>query len=650
MSLQTGDIEYVNADVTASLKQWTARPATELRTMDVALLQQVKGGDDFVTIPLPPIAGQGAGAVQSAIVMQQKEAAIVDARLVRKVSVQAKGISFFDLCARLRHESGVQLSANRCVADDKITLFCHPRSLCDLMRQISLHFGYTWIRKGEEGSYEYELTQTMRSKLLEEGMREQDEEAMLLAIDRAMEPYRQFAGMSLTQINALPANVTNAAIQPLFQLQHGGLVPMNLYFALSPNQLETLRTGQPLKLDLKSRDTALLPPGVADGLRHSFDEAYNREQALAAQGDDHPPIPDDSSPLTATLQLDRSKPGEFALKGDLSDGQTGLGSNLAIAKSPAYDVHNARDTASLARDPALQRRVSIEPTATCALTKTRYPDTDGFNSSVGGKVTTADVMEALYKATGMNVISDYYSHIQDPSGMTVNDLRLYDALNGIGDRMRMRWTKQDGWLQFRTAMFYYDRPQEIPDRLLEDWRAARKRQGVLTPDDLTEIAQLPDAQLDSLWMAQGAEAIYGLQEWQVARNPQLRPHWRFMAGLSPEQRRAVSSEQGLAFESLTPEQKFTFMELAYDGDANRPGFKHVTFGNLRLLSVFGSHPVNEGASYAIMPSNPVLFIYTCNVSGERKHISVVGPYNATYGMLEEHMTPEALEILPGRDE
>jgi hypothetical protein len=650
MPMRSDDIAYVNADVATSLKQWTTRPITELRQLDVALQQQVAGGDNFVTVPLPLIAGQGDAATKSAVVVQQREAAIIDARLVRKVSVQAKGISFFDLCERLRRESGVRVTANRCVADDKITLYCHPRPLRDLMRQISRHFGFTWIRKGDEGNYEYELTQTVRSKLLEEGMRERDEEAMLLAIDRAMEPYRPFSGLSLAQLNALPAHVANAAIQPLFQLQHGGLVPMNLYFALSGHELDTLRTGQTLTVDLKSNAAALLPPSLVDGIRHSFDEGYERERHLAAQGDPQPPIPDASSPLTATLQLDRSKPGEFALKGDLSDGQTGLGSNLAIAKSPAYEIHNARDNAELAHDPALQRPVTVKPTATCMLTASRYPDTEGLHESAGSKVTTGDVMEALYKATGLDVISDYYSHLHTPADVMVSDVRLYDALNKMGDQMRMRWTRQDGWVQFRTATFYYDRPQEVPNRLLERWQSARARQGVLTPDDLSEIAQLPDAQLDSLWMAQGAEAIYGLWEWQMAQIAQLRSHWRFMAGLSEEQRRDACSEQGLAYERMTPEQKIHFMELAYDGDANRPGYNQVTAGNLRLLYALGSHPIGEGASYAIMPTNPVLFIYSCNVPGMRKRLAVVGPFNAIYGMLEEHMTPEALEIVPGHED
>ena len=123
-----------------------------------------------------------------------------------------------------------------------------------------------------------------------------------------------------------------------------------------------------------------------------------------------------------------------------------MGSSLATAKSPAYEVHNARDNAALAHDPALQRPITVTLATTCGLTKTRYPDTEGLNESVGGKVTTGDVMEALYKATGLDVLSDYYSHLYEPTGMMVKDLRLYDALNWMGDQMRMRWIRQDGWL------------------------------------------------------------------------------------------------------------------------------------------------------------------------------------------------------------
>src|SRR5262249_28318742 len=158
----------------------------------------------------------------------------------------------------------------------------------------------------------------------------------------------------------------------------------------------------------------------------------------------------------------------------------------------------------LAADPQLQAKLTLEPKATCILASVPYPDTEGFFQGAGEKVTSGDVLEKLYEATGKDILSDYFSHLHNPAEVTVKDLRLFDALNRVGDKMRMRWTRQDDWLEFRTGTFYYDRPQEVPNRFLEHWQTLRKKQGALSPEELIEIAQLSDAQLDSLWMAQGA--------------------------------------------------------------------------------------------------------------------------------------------------
>src|SRR5581483_4826440 len=91
------------------------------------------------------------------------------------------------------------------------------------------------------------------------------------------------------------------------------------------------------------------------------------------------------------------------------------------------------------------------------------------------------------------------------------------------------------WLQLRTTSYFNDRLKEVPNRLLNRWAASRRRNGALTVEDLVEIAQLTDAQLDSRTMAEGARLLYGLREWQLAG---ARRHWRYLAGFTPEQRRA----------------------------------------------------------------------------------------------------------------
>ena len=203
------ELAYLNPDPEASLAPWTQRPPDAIRLLEQRLEQKVKGGDNFVTVPIPLIAGQGPGAVKAAVAAHDREAAIVDARLVRAVALRRKGVSFADLCEALTSETGIRFTANRRVADDKVTLFCHPRPLRDIMRLIALHFGFAWVRKGEEGAYEYELTQTLRSQLLEEGLRERDQEEMLLAIDRQMERFRKYRGLSLTQIDGIKKTKDN---------------------------------------------------------------------------------------------------------------------------------------------------------------------------------------------------------------------------------------------------------------------------------------------------------------------------------------------------------------------------------------------------------------------------------------------------------
>ena len=128
--------------------------------------------------------------------------------------------------------------------------------------------------------------------------------------------------------------------------------------------------------------------------------------------------------------------------------------------------------------------------------------------------------------------------------------------------MRLRWNREDGWLQFRSASFYNDRAKEVPNRLLSRWAAARREHGFLILDDLIEIAGLSDAQLDARDMAEGAKEIWGLAEWGLAGNRALRPHLRWTASFSPAQREKLQRAPGLRFTELTLAQQQQFIPLA----------------------------------------------------------------------------------------
>lgn len=100
-------------------------------------------------------------------------------------------------------------------------------------------------------------------------------------------------------------------------------------------------------------------------------------------------------------------------------------------------------------------------------------------------------------------------------------VKLFDALNQMADAMRMRWSKEDNWVRFRTIDDYNERLREIPNRLLERWAASRKEHGALT---------------------------------------------LLVAGLSPEQRRQAQTAVGLPFTQMSLAQQQGFLNLAVERD------------------------------------------------------------------------------------
>jgi hypothetical protein len=161
----------------------------------------------------------------------------------------------------------------------------------------------------------------------------------------------------------------------------------------------------------------------------------------------------------------------------------------------------------------------------------------------------------------MSIVADYYTRLYPPTALTVTGQTLFDALNRLADTMRFRWQvdREQNWLQFRSASYYDDRLKEVSNRLLACWSASRQKHGALTLDDLVEIALLSDAQLDGVEMAEGARECSGLAEWDAARNGNTRAHLRFLATLSPAQRQAAASAEGLALDRLSPAQQQQFL-------------------------------------------------------------------------------------------
>ena len=312
------------------------------------------------------------------LMLTEPEKEVVDSRLTQKVTCAFKATALSDLCEKLKTDTGIQLTAG----DEKVTLFCAKQPLRDVMRQLSRPFGYTWLRSGKPGGYKYELVQDLRSQLLEEELRNRDRNAALIALEREIDRYRPYLGLSPDEALAR-AQRAPAAEKPLLEKYADvGWAPIQMYFRLSPQELAMLRAGQELIFteDPKPGERRL-PADLKRGVLES-----NRYYRILRQADRLRVTTDvnlpEALPLTdvpeVKAQLDISIPeselGQFELRGHagafIEPGpKTGRGwSNFegrppyAVGRGPSYSSGATERTAAPEpRDPALRAPVTLRP-------------------------------------------------------------------------------------------------------------------------------------------------------------------------------------------------------------------------------------------------------------------------------------------------
>jgi Putative zinc-finger len=581
------DLASLNRTPESAIRLWAMRARDERDETVEPGYQRVRAPDDFVAIPYPRLASISDRSILAAVESHEQEAAIVDDRLSRRVTLQLKATALSDLCDDLRSDTGIPLTAGRSVADEKVTLFCQKLTLRDVMRQLSRPFGYTWLRSGKRGEYRYELVQDLRSQLLEEELRNRERNAALLALDRETQRYRPYLGLSpdeaLTRAETAAPNEKKLLEELAGGDSRGQLwAPLQIIARLSPQELSALRAGQKLTFSTTPRPgEQSLPPDIARGVLQTL-----RSSRVVKIGETYSDVFGEQKSDPRTIRLGaipdvqvfvqvsilQSELGEFMLNGGVgwftvgSNGEeTGSGRTFNnylegmghVVPRSAKEMTNAR----LTHDPALRRCITVRPQPSCTanLASGHASTRREVGTTPDARVTSADVLEALHRATDLPIIADYYTRLFPRVAVSVGNRTIWEALNQLADAMRMRWHKEGNWLQFRSASYFNDRLKEVPNRLLDRWAASRRQHGALTLDDLVEIAQLSDAQLDAKEMAEGARECFGLAEWSLASNGNLRRHLRFLSAFTPAQRQEAMSDSGLPFDRMTLAQQQRFL-------------------------------------------------------------------------------------------
>jgi RNA polymerase sigma-70 factor (ECF subfamily) len=601
------DLAYLN-ELLVPMRQWAWLPLDQMHALETRLSWGGQGKED--TMERREFLRQAtAGAVGLALSEPGKD--IVDGRLTQKVTLAFKATALSDLCDHLTTETGVFLTAGASVSDEKVTLFCKGMPLRDVMRQLSRPFGYAWTRSQREGGeYRYELVQDLRSQLLEEELRNRDRNAALVALEREIDRYRPYLGLSPNEALAREQRASESE-KPLLEKYAGvGWAPIQIYFRLSPQDLALVRSGQELIFteDPKPGERLLpadLKRGVLECNRHY--RIIRQADRLDVTGDANDPkavpladVPEVKAKLA--IMISESELGQFQLRGHAGafiergpkhrHGWSNFEGRppYAVGRSPSFSpAATERTKAPEPRDPALRTPVTLRPQPSGLAPQP--PATGEGSAAPEPKVTTADVLEALHRATGLPIVADFYTRLYDPKQVAAQGQPLYVLLDQLGETMRLRWrlegetTTPSGaekrWLQIRSATYYQDRLKEVPNRLLTRWAEARRRHGMLPLDDLVEIAGQSDAQLDGEEMRQGAVEWWGIPEWSLLRSRDFHPHVRFLAEFTPEQRQMMMSAEGLPFGKMNLAQQQGFLSYAIKGDPLR-SFDELAGATLRV--------------------------------------------------------------------
>jgi hypothetical protein len=132
------------------------------------------------------------------------------------------------------------------------------------------------------------------------------------------------------------------------------------------------------------------------------------------------------------------------------------GGDLATGISPSVaSPENAKANAALAHDPALQPIVNWRPESLCRH-GVDYPPYYHFDRAGAPAarqelldsatkaerdqtpVSVADVLGAIHRASGLDILADSYTRLYPPTEVSVEKMRLFDALNQVADAMRYR--------------------------------------------------------------------------------------------------------------------------------------------------------------------------------------------------------------------
>jgi beta-lactamase regulating signal transducer with metallopeptidase domain len=539
--------------------------------------------------------------------------------LEKPVTYTETKIPLGELVQKVAAETGVRLVAMPEVADEPVAVVVKDLPARELLQQVADLLDYRWSRRGKAGEWRYEIWQDLASKQREEALRAQawgdvekrfqeevrrQVEAPALSpaeierrLDEEEERLQKMAQFTSGEqrdafLNSPQERERSRRIQDALRQSSPISQALTRFVGrLTPRQWAVLRQGEPLRFSTDPQPGELpLPEDLAQTLRTSQPTEYppgrriypnhpeideeirqretrTQEQWASATGYrvgiQLGPVPNQYRTWGPSLHLSvgaeplrSGAPPEAAGLRHFEMPHHGIGVGIGPAVVQQWAEENTPErAAALAKDPLLGSRKLFKPTV-----KPRPTPDWGPNAIRIWRL--SELLPEVARTYGVNLIADAYwtapaiSVPQLSTGVPTSLYKLLDRMAGP----RYRWQRHGPLLRLRSRNWFFDRPREIPLRLVRRWKALVEQHGALPLEEyLQSVVALSDNQLESLGLLREAaafpEELSGLGGAYRARHA-----LRLYASLTAAQRQALWQGNALPVAQMLPAQQALYRD------------------------------------------------------------------------------------------
>jgi hypothetical protein len=551
--------------------------------------------------------------------------------LDRLVNVTETKIPLGELVSKLAAVTGVPLVTAREVADEPVAVVVKAMPARELLEQVAGLLDYEWSRQGRDERTRYEISQGVAARQREAALRQAVFAQGAKSLQQELERYGEIAALSQGQIQQFldaeerlqqqaeqlspvqreafdqqpdvqersrryrAAQALYSPVSQALALVLRRLSPQQWAFLREAGQVTYTTDPQPGDLPLPEELGRLFraavpssyrprPQGTArDPVLESWlgrQEQARQEQWAAATG----------YRVTVRLVANRLESGgSFSLRAEVvplgsaaaggpflagggASTRLSLNADEGELQQPAAE-EMPQPHAGLENDPVLSVRKSFR------LEARLLTSLSDLESSSGLRV--QDLLPDLARTYGVQFIADAYwaspSHtegellIGEPVSLTTlldrlaGDSLLWDrvSLTGAGDA----GTSAGTLIRLRSRRWFFDRPTEIPLRLIRQWRELCDRHGALPLETCLEmVTSLNDGQLAMV----GRLASEGVLPYELRDLSALDPAryaLRLYASLTSSQRQALWNGKAIAVGQMAPTQRGLLATALQEGSS-----------------------------------------------------------------------------------